>query len=152
MKNRIWMLSSIAAVTLGLALPALADKTAVNEDAEQAVKSTEKQIDQAAKKGTNEAAEEGKKAAVPTERAKPSMESSKAAATSKAATKAIDVNSASVNELKSLPGIGDAYADKIVAGRPYANKSQLERDKIVPASTYKKIKPFITAKQKKEGD
>jgi competence protein ComEA len=59
----------------------------------------------------------------------------------------VDLNSASEAELKALPGIGDAYAAKIVAGRPYANKSQLVSRKIVPESAYKKFSDQVIAKQ-----
>jgi DNA uptake protein ComE-like DNA-binding protein len=59
-----------------------------------------------------------------------------------------DINSASIGELKSVPGIGDAYANKIIAGRPYKNKSQLKSRNILPDAVYAKASPFLVAKQK----
>src|SRR5271155_1199137 len=58
-----------------------------------------------------------------------------------------DVNSATVEELKTLPGIGDAYAAKIVKNRPYANKTQLSSKGVIPIAAYAKIRALIIAKQ-----
>jgi hypothetical protein len=59
----------------------------------------------------------------------------------------VDINSATEEQLAALPGVGEAYSKKIVAGRPYAKKDQLVSKKIVPASAYKKFSAKIVAKK-----
>ena len=62
----------------------------------------------------------------------------------------LDINTASEADLKALAGIGDTYARKIIAGRPYTRKDQLLSKKIVPKATYEKIKDKIIASQVKK--
>jgi DNA uptake protein ComE-like DNA-binding protein len=71
------------------------------------------------------------------------------AASTAPAAALIDINSATAAQLKTLPGIGDAYAAAIIKGRPYANKTQLKTNNIIPAATYTKIAAKIIAAQPK---
>ncbi len=63
------------------------------------------------------------------------------------AAEKLDINSATKEQLEALPGIGKVYSQKIIDGRPYANKTQLVTKKVVPQATYDKIKDQIVAKQ-----
>ncbi len=61
----------------------------------------------------------------------------------------LDINSSTKDQLATLPGIGDAYAQKIIDGRPYHGKNDLVTRKIIPQATYDKISGMIIARRGK---
>jgi competence protein ComEA len=60
----------------------------------------------------------------------------------------VDINSASRQELKKLPGIGNAEADRIIAGRPYLTKAHLQTREIVSPLVYQGLRDLVVARQK----
>ena len=62
-------------------------------------------------------------------------------------TKLVDINAAKTAELKNLPGVGDAEASKIIAGRPYSSKADLVVRNVVDAAIYENLKTLIVARQ-----
>jgi competence protein ComEA len=61
----------------------------------------------------------------------------------------LDINTASAAQLKALPGMGDAYVARVIAGRPYTAKNQLTTRGILPAAAYEQIKALIIAHRPK---
>jgi DNA uptake protein ComE-like DNA-binding protein len=57
----------------------------------------------------------------------------------------LDINTATAAQLKALPGMGDAYVQRVIAGRPYTAKNQLTTRGILPAAEYEQIKQQIIA-------
>ena len=79
----------------------------------------------------------------------PAAESKPAPAASSPAVKLIDINSAKKDELKTLPGVTDAEADKIIAGRPYLSKAHLVTRNIISAGAYENIRMQVIARPKR---
>ena len=84
-------------------------------------------------------------AQTPSAKATPSTKTTAATATDK-----LDINTATADQLKAFPGIGDAYAKRIIDGRPYTAKNQLLTRGILPEATYNKIKDQIIASKPKK--
>lgn len=66
----------------------------------------------------------------------------------KVPAKLVDINSASRAELKTLPGVGDAEADRIIAGRPYLSKAQLVTKNVIATGPYLQLRHHVVAMPK----
>jgi DNA uptake protein ComE-like DNA-binding protein len=73
-----------------------------------------------------------------------------AAAPQAGAAAPLDINTATADQLKAIPGIGDAYSKRIIDGRPYTAKNQLVTRGILPQGVYDKIKDQIVATHPKK--
>lgn len=62
-------------------------------------------------------------------------------------TPLVDLNSASRAELMKLPAVGEAIADKIIAGRPWKSKYDLVVKKVVTRAAYDKFAKYVIARQ-----
>jgi competence protein ComEA len=80
--------------------------------------------------------------------APPKKEASQPMQKEKAKDELLDLNTATREQLIALPSVGEAYADKVIAGRPYKMKSELVSRKIVPPAKYKKFAAKVIAKRK----
>jgi len=93
---------------------------------------------------------ESKKAKKPTaaqSKATAAKSKARAKAKAEAEAKAVDINSATREQLKTLPGITDAYADKIIAGRPYKSKAFLVTNNIISQDLFLTLRHRIIARQ-----
>ena len=79
-------------------------------------------------------------------KAREKKQQARAKADAEAKAKAVDINHASLDELKKIPGITDAYAAAIIAKRPYKSKADLVTKNAIPMGIYQSIRKQVAAK------
>jgi competence protein ComEA len=94
------------------------------------------------------AAASAQPAAAPASAAQGGKSATKKDAATERAVQPVDINSATRAELKKLPGIGDAEADRIVAGRPYLSKAHLQTHEVLSPMQYQAVRELVVARQK----
>ena len=104
--------------------------------------------------GTDAAKPAAEPAKPATEPAKPAAKATTTSSTHhhKSSTKStakVDINSASKEDLMKVPGITEDSAEKIIAGRPFKSKSELESKGIVTKAEYQKMSAHVIAHQEK---
>ena len=62
----------------------------------------------------------------------------------------LDINTATLAQLEAIPGLGEVYSKRIIAGRPYTSKRQLSTRGILPKDLYMQIKPRLIAHRAKK--
>lgn len=92
----------------------------------------------------------GKAGAAQVEGAAPSTKPQTVAEKIAASQQLLDINTATADQLKALPGMGEAYAARFIAGRPYTAKNQLATRGILPKDEYERIRELIVAHRPKQ--
>ena len=140
--SRLFGLFAAAALCLTMSAPGLHAQSTSSSSSSKSTKSSSTGSAPSSKPS-------GNATMAPAGKGSATTSSAKSSAKPAAGTQLLDINTATADQLKALPGIGDAYADRIIKGRPYTAKNQLTQKGIIPQATYDKIKDQIIAHRAK---